>query len=145
MSLGGFIRKYTRPKRLFRLALFIFGAWGLYTNYQAHWPEIQAQFKNKPSENILGETVDVVGKTVGDQINRVLGRQTSNDSVSSNSSSSAEGNSNQVETIIDTVKQDLKTFPQREVKKVQKQICQEWLAEEYEEVVEPTPTPTPTP
>jgi len=140
-------KKYLRPKRLLRLALFIFGTWGVYTNYQAHWPDIQARFRNQSEENILGKTVEQVEQTVGEQINRVLDKKVINVSQPDLNSEGEEGQTTSSQTttrtIVEIVKKDLRQLPQREVRKIQKQICKEWLEEEYEEVVEVSPTVLP--
>lgn len=150
MSLKGLVKKYTKPKRLFRLALLAFGVWGAITVYQSHKTQWQKTLTQYPSTNVLGEkvndTVRNLEKQAENQIRRVLGQttvsvdsqklvNTAQDSLTESIKDTASSEL-KTESIVNMVKQDLKAFPQKEVKKVQLQICKEWLQEDISQATQ---------
>lgn len=132
MSLKGLTRRYTRPKRIFRFLLFCFGIWGLYTNYQANFDQIKEKFEKTSLATLITEVSNVLGTKAEQQLKAVLGER-----VTSQTENNDKNSTSQVQEIINMVQEDLRSFPKRETKKIQHQICEHWLGEDLKTAEEP--------
>lgn len=97
--------------------------WGLYVTYGFNFSALKEKFSPDSLKQLAVQVGNVFGTKAGEQLQAVLGEK------SDSAQPSSQGSSAQVEKIIDTVQDDLRSFPQREVKKIQHQICEYWLQE----------------
>ena len=116
------LKRYLRPKRLWRTFLFFFGLWGLWIVITTRYPQVAVFFRRLSQGEAAQLTGELINYGAG-QFQKVLGQKTSQPAASSETNQ-------QLNQIFETLKQDIKAFPQQEVKKIQRQVCEQWLSEE---------------